>query len=313
MAFWFEKGELRRFNRVTLPAKVFVTPAKPIRDKQILALGIDYFPPSVQKKIAADEEKTHYWFDHIQEQQTVLKPVFEELMQAVTIFGEQVKAISYGKTPKADPQAWQAFCQKAKGAPSVAGLKESAPKTYEYLHAMNLQLKTHYVHLAKCLDASTPTQFNLGPSLPSDFKIDEMMARFQAPIYAKIPLVQALLFLHQFMQHHFAAYVEMIKDHQLRQNLNRLDEQAVNLSAGGVSMLLNKRFAPNTRCDVYFLFEESNRFLSVRSTLVRAELDKGFHQECNAFNFDFPEGSDQMLIQQEIERFEILNSLEVSL
>lgn len=54
MVFWFENGDARRFPRIEMPVQIYISPVNPIRDKDIFGLGIDYFPPSVEKKHKPD-------------------------------------------------------------------------------------------------------------------------------------------------------------------------------------------------------------------------------------------------------------------
>jgi hypothetical protein len=87
----------------------------------------------------------------------------------------------------------------------------------------------------------------------------------------------------------------------------------VHLSACGLSMVLEKRFKPNTRCDAYFYFADKGRMLSVRAVLIRANSSMSDYREHNSFNFEFPDVQDQRFIQLEIERYEIQSSLNVPL
>lgn len=313
MPFWFEKGEHRRFSRIDLPVKVFVTPINLKADKQIFGLGIDYFPPTVQKKIESAREQTFYWFKHIQEQQDVLEPVFKDLMLAADYLGDWVRYVSDGRSPKEDMIEWRRFVSYAKGVESVGALQESAPKTFQYLDQMNQKIRAYFKNFAVCIDKSSPRKFVVDDSLPQEFAVDEMMAKFTDPSFSKIPLVQSLFHLNAYLNAVFDAYGEFIRDYYFRQNPKAWEMQTVNISAGGVSMIMPKRFKPSTHCDAYFYFAESERLLTVRSILVRTCSDWKESQECNAFNFEFPDLQDQLFIQQEIERFEIHNSMKVPL
>ncbi|WP_173290780.1 hypothetical protein [Thiosulfativibrio zosterae] len=313
MALWFQKGEYRRFRRINMPIRVFVTPVQPIKDQQIFALGIDYFPPTVQKKIQASHESLNYWVRHIQEQQEILAPVFGEVEDSVQYFGRCVEGLSVGRSPKSERLEWAEFNRYSKGVESILALKVTAPKTFQYFEQMNQKLKVYYHNLFNLFEGSTPTQLNLESELPDSMLVDEMMKRFESKSFAKIPLVQSLFHLHQLMGHYFSAYTELLKDVRLRQNPNAWEEIDVNLSACGLSLVLEKRFKPNTRCDAYFYFAEKGRMLSVRAVLIRANSSMSDYREHNSFNFEFPDIQDQRFIQLEIERYEIQSSLNVPL
>jgi len=315
MPFWFEKNEHRRFKRINMPVKVFVTPSSAdlINNKQIFALNIDYFPPSVLDKIKDTTEKMNHWFSLVQEQQEVLEPVFKALVSSVEFLGEQVAEVSKGRSPKVELLDWKAFCDHSAGIKSIKELKKSAPKTHQYLEQMNIKLMAYYGNFQSSIEKSTPKKFYVDDRLSQEFMADSMIAKFDAASFSKIPLVQSLKQLHKLMGHYYAAYDEFIRDYYYRQNPKAWETKQVNISAGGISILMHKRFRQNTRCQVYLYFVDSERLLNVNSSLVRTSTEVAEKKECNAFNFEFPDGQDQIFIQYEMERYEWVSSMHVKL
>lgn len=313
MALWFQKGYLRRFPRISMPLRIFVNPIKPIKDQHIFAFDLDYFPPTVRKKIEQSQQSLAHWVSHIQEQQDVLNPVFLELQGAVVYFGQCVESMSKGVSPKASRTDGLTFGCYLAGVASITGLKVTAPKTYQYFEQMNQKLKVYFQNMAFCIEGSTPTQLMVENPLPESMMIDDMVARFEAGAFAKIPLSQSLLHLHYLMEHYFQAYRELLKDGLSRQNPNAWPEVEVNISACGLSVCLEKRFKPNVRYDAYFYFAEKKRLMSVKAVLVRTFSDMVGFKEHNAFNFEFDEPLDQNFLQSEVERYEVKQSLQVPL
>lgn len=313
MALWFQKGDFRRFTRIEMPIKIYINPIHPIKNQDVFALGLDYFPPTVKQKIKTSQEELSYWVRHIQEQQEILLPVFNEFEAAILYFGQCVAQLSNGFSPKMDRLAWADFNRYLKGINGIADLKNTAPKTHQYFEQLNQKLKVYFQNMAYCLEDSTPTQLSVESALPDSMLVDDMMKRFEAENFAKIPLVQSLFNLHQLMVHYFKAYQELLNDCRLRQNPKAWPEVKVDISACGLSMKLDKRFKANMRCDAYFYFAEKSRLLSVRAHLIRACSDMSDYKECNAFNFEFQDLDDQRFIQLEVERFEIKSSLQTAL
>ncbi|MDG4811725.1 hypothetical protein P8629_01770 [Hydrogenovibrio sp. 3SP14C1] len=314
MPFWFEKHEMRRFRRVDIPVKIYIKPHEAIKDQQIFAYGIDYFPPTKRKKIKEAQQEMHHWVGLIQEQKDILQPFFEEFETYIEFFKDWVQALSEGRSPRASKQDWLTFHAYGKGVQKIQTLKVSAPKTFQYFDHLNQKLMAHFQHVAKCAEQSSPSQFVQPEPVAKHFAVDDMKKRFESSTVSKAPLIQALCSLYLYMSYTFDAYEELIEDLCLEHSSSSFREDAeVNLSAGGLSIKLDKRYKPNMRCNIGLYFAGSKRLLKFRSTLVRAFSVPEFQAECNAFNFDFPNGHDQHLIQMEIERYEIESSMKVSL
>ncbi|QBZ82490.1 hypothetical protein GHNINEIG_00520 [Hydrogenovibrio crunogenus] len=313
MPFWFEKHEMRRFRRVDIPVKIYITPNEAIKDQQIFAYGIDYFPPTKIKKIKKAKREMHHWVGLIQEQKDILAPFFDDFETYIEFFKEWVQALSEGQSPRASKKDWLTFHAYAKGVQKIQSLATSAPKTFQYFERLNQKLITHFEHMAKCAEQSTSSHFVLPKMLPEHFAIDDMKKRFESPSAQKVPLIQSLYHLYLYMSYTFDAYGELLQDICSDQSPSSWPEAEVNLSAGGVSIKLDKRYKPNMRCKITLYFTGSKRLFKFQSTLIRAFSVPEFEAECNAFNFDFPNSQDQHLIQMEIEQFEIRNSMSVQL
>lgn len=314
MPFWFEKHETRRFRRVDIPVKIYISPNEAIKNQQIFAYGIDYFPPTKRKKIKDAQKEMHHWVGLIQEQKDILQPFFEDFEKYIEFFKDWVQAFSEGRSPRDNKSDWLTFHAYAKGVQRIQTLESAAPKTFQYFDHLNQKLVAHFQHMAKCAEKSTPSQFVLPEPLSTCFAIDDMKKRFESSKVAKVPLIQSLYRLYLYMSYTFDAYAELLQDLSSDQSPPSCWVDAeVNLSAGGLSIRLDKRYKPNMRCNISLYFTGSNRLIKFRSTLIRAFSVPEFQAECNAFNFDFPNGQDQHLIQMEIEQYEIRSSMSVAL
>ncbi len=146
MATWFEKKELRRFRRIDMNLKLFVTPSDPINDLEIFALGIDYFPKTVSSKIAKNRSNLLSWIEHIQEQKEILEPVFHEVIGSAELLGESLKMLSEGRNPILDDQIAEKIHKNLKVIGSISSLEEHAPRTFNYFYEVERKL-THYFRL----------------------------------------------------------------------------------------------------------------------------------------------------------------------
>lgn len=302
MAFWFDKNELRRFSRIDMPVKIFITSAAPIVDKEIFALGIDYFPNSVNKKIRQNHQQLLHWVNHIQEQKEILQPVFLQVIDSAEILGEAVKQISLGKNPLLDESFSQQIMNNLKSIGRIKTLEEPAPKTFQYFLEVEKKLTHFYRLLLVTLHRSTSKSYHCFEPITEPFKIDEMTQKFSQPSFHKIPLVQSINYMHKLVDNFCAVFQEMNLDYYLRENPQAWKVQDVRISAGGFSALYQKRFLPGRPLKSYICLSESGRIMTVKSTLARCATNVQKKGEHNAFYFEFPDPQDQKYLELEIER-----------
>lgn len=315
MAYWFEKNDMRRFRRVDIPARLLIVPSRPTRTGDIFTYGIDYFPPSVQKRLQHAQSKMHYWINHIQEQQDILAPVFAEFERYSRYFGGWVESVSQqARSPRTEVASWLEFHAYGKGVQDLEELKAHAPKTFQYFDLLNQKMQAYYRHFSTCLEKSDASQFQMPEPLESYFEIDGLAKNFAASVNhdQKVPLVQALYYLYLYTSYYFRAYDEMLNDFSPPASPKAWRQKEINLSAGGLSVLLDKRYPANSRCAIHLFFPDTGQRLDFEASFVRSFTASHTHKETNAFNFNFPDGHSQKVVVFEIERYEIRSSMAVA-
>lgn len=309
MGFWFENGDARRFPRIDMPIQVYLSPIKPIRDKQIYALGIDYFPTSVEKKIQKTKLDLWHWVKLIQEQRDILEPVFLEVIDLVDTFGETIKGASFGKNPATNPKEQLTLRHFQNGFLGISTLKNPAPKTFQYFDAMNQKFLVYAENFVQTLQKSTATKFALNTQFQTEFDIDKTIANFEKPKFKQVPLAQALYYLAQYINLHLDAYSEFLKDLQPLKPPKQWTTEQASVSACGMSLQVPKRYPLNTKVETNFYFAETDEVLKLKATIVRCSSLPKNQTECNALDFDFPTSTDQSLIQRQLEQFQITRCL----
>ncbi len=302
---WFQKGNSRRFFRIDMPVRLFITPSSPIKDREIYATGVDYFPPIVQKLIAEQKSDTLYWLGRIQDQKVLVTELFNEVIDFVEFFGECAKSLSQGINPRLDPKYWVQINQKKQGFQKVEALHQSSPKTYRYFKMIEEKYMTFLESMIHSITHSTASQFEANIQLPYAFKIDETIELFKNEKFAKIPLVQSIYSLCSLMDTYLEAYRQINDDNVMRQYPQEWRLQQANVSASGLAVLLNKRFQPFEKVDVFFYFPSHDKTLQFSGNIVDIRTIDDAYKERVAINFEFPDGKSQNFLQNEIQRFEI--------
>lgn len=308
MPFWFEKDNMRRFRRLDLPVKAVVRPQKAIEDVHIFAYGIDYFPPTVQKRIDKSKKALWHWVSHLQDQRDVLEPFFSDFERYIQFFGDWIQKLAQGHSPRVSRNDWVDFLGYAKGVHRIQSINQSAPRTFQYFDALNHKMILHFQHLLACFEHSNATQFKVPPPLPNEFVIDQKSKRFEPDTFQNVPLAQALYHLNALMNHYYKAYQQLLDDMALLRSPQKWPELELNLSEGGVAINVPKRFPSSSRCKIYFYLSSLNRLLEMPCVLVRCVSNQQRNMERNAFDFIFPNAHFQRLIQLEMDLYEVAKS-----
>ncbi|NCN43334.1 MAG: PilZ domain-containing protein [Piscirickettsiaceae bacterium CG_4_9_14_3_um_filter_43_564] len=310
---WFHKGNSRRFYRLDMPLKVFISPASPIRDRDIFATGIDYFPPTIKQLIEIQKNEAFYWIKRIQDQKVLMTTLFEETINTIEFFGRCAEAVSKGINPKLDPNYWMTIKQYQQGFTTIEPLSQSAPKTYRYFKLIEEKYLFFLNTLITSIEKSTPNLFAAQRNLPYGFKIDEILQQFKAEKFSKIPLIQAILSLASYMETYIEAYRQINDDNILRDFPEDWIQQKVNVSASGLSMVMAKRFKPFEKVDIFIFIPIRKAVCNFNGSIVDIRTIENQHKERIAINFEFPDSKNQNLLQNEIQRFEIEETLEIDL
>jgi hypothetical protein len=159
--------------------------------------------------------------------------------------------------------------------------------------------------LVNSINRSTPKNFFVNSYLPVGFKIDEMMTIFQQPRFAKIPLIQAILHLSEFLEAYLDVHRQINDDNYIKQFPQEWSKKKANVSASGLAVLIQKRFELYSKVEVYLYFDSSNKSIHFSGSVVDLRDDDASHKERIAINFEFPDGTDQNFLQQEIQKQEV--------
>ena len=310
---WFRKGNGRRFHRVDMPVRYFIVPSSPIKDREIYATGADYFPQPLVNMIETRKYDTIRSVEKIKEQSDLVTQIFNDVIEDIEFFGECVKNVSIGISPKNDVSYWLKIKEKLKGFSSIHHIEVSSPKTFQYLSLIEEKYLSYLQRLTNSINESTPEHFYVEGLLPIGYKLDEMMSVFQNKKFAKIPLIQAILHLSEFLEAYLDTYRQINDDNYVKQFPENWPTQIANVSASGLALLLPKRFDMYTHVDVYLYFEHANKIINFDGSVVDLREDNQQHKQRVAINFEFPNGNDQSFIQQEIQKQEVKKCMKFAL
>ncbi|MDG6777191.1 PilZ domain-containing protein [Thiomicrorhabdus sp. zzn3] len=294
-----------------MPVRYFIVPASPLEDCEIYATGVDYFPETVQNKINAYKFTVHHWAHRIQEHAEILVPIFNEMVEYMEFFGDSTKMIAQGRNPLKNSQSKLRLQSHLQGFKRIKQIHASSPKTYQYLTMIEEKYLAFLRSMLWSLEHSSPTQFTVEKRLPQGFKVDEVMPLFEAPKFAKIPLIQTLSSVYNYMNAYLEVFRQIHDDNSLRQHPEEWPVRTANVSASGIAVNLEKRFPNYSNVDVLLYFPEDEQVLQFEGSIVDIRSDEKTQTERIAINFEFPDGALQDYLQTQIQKQEVKECMSI--
>lgn len=310
---WFRKGNARRYHRVDLPLRYFILPSSPLEKREIYATGANYFPSVIEKKISQCKNRALRSLDKLTDQKELISEIVNLIITDIEFYGRQLELISHGQHPKKDPNYVMQIKSKLKGLEGIIKIKENSPKTFMYLAMIETKYLAFLNILATSIQKSNKDLFYAKDELPFGFKLDETIRVFKQEKYAKIPLVQTILHLAELLQSYVDVHQQIHDDNSLVNIPQSWPLKTSNLSASGVAVLIPKLFDVYSRVDVRFYFEHADKLIHFEGIVVDIRDAKDEFAERIAVNFEFPKGSDQRFIQQEIQKEEVRECMKFDL
>ncbi len=302
---WFRKGNARRFHRVDMPIRYFIIPSSPLEEREIYATGANYFPNGTVQKLNDLESATRSSLERIQDQKQVIGEIVTEIIQYIKFYSDCLRNISNGIHPKKDPNYWLQINSKKQGFSSINKIKESSPKTFTYFKMIEDKFLIFFERLLNSIERSSKDTFYVDGDLPFGFKIDETRTLFSQPKFARIPLVQTIVHVAEFLDANLEIHRQINDDNYLQHFPQEWPLKTINISASGIAVLMPKLFKIYSRVNVFLYFEEDEKQISFEGVVVDIRESQGDYLERIAVNFEFPNGNDQNYIQQQIQKQEV--------
>ncbi|MBD3756173.1 MAG: PilZ domain-containing protein [Gammaproteobacteria bacterium] len=308
---WFRKGNSRRFYRIDMPVRYFIVPSSPIKDREIYATGVNYFPQTFLNKVEEQKFQVRHWTKRVQEHTVTITQIVEEMLNYIDFFGDCSRTISEGRNPRNNLDYWMRINDHLQGFKSLKKLEHSSPKTFQYLQMIEEKYLAYLQRMATSLEKSTPQHFYVEGRLPEGFKLDETLKVLQQAKFEKIPLVQTILYIASYLNSYLGAYRQIHDDNFLKQFPKLWPVKMANLSASGVAIHVEKQFPQYSQVDVLFYFPEDEKVIQFDGSIVDIRIDEKTQTERVAINFEFPDGKHQDYLQIQIQKQEVKQCMDL--
>lgn len=288
-----------------MPLRFFITPSSPIKDREILASGANYFPTPIRNQLTQQKFELVNSLNRIQDSREALIEIFGEIIEHIEFFGQCCEDLAKGINPRFNTTYWYTISSHLQGLSKIKLLENSSPKTYSYLKIIEEKYLFFLNSLVDVLSNSTPNHFAARHPIPFGFKLDELVDRFADEKYARIPLVKSIVSAAHYINTYTEIFRQMHDDHSQRQHPENWPLQMANVSASGLAVMIRKGLKLHEHLDVLLYFPQDKRVLKFDGVVVNIQSDNEEYVERVAMNFEFPEGRDQLYLLSEIQKYEI--------
>lgn len=296
---------VRRFFRINMPLRSYVTPRSPIIDRDILATGANYYPESIVTHINDKKVMVNRALNKVQESKEAVMAIFSEILDHLEFYEECLVELSRGYNPKKDTGKLFKINSHLEGLQKINLLKQSSPKTFNYLKLIEEKYIYFLQRLDEVLNHSTPDSFFAPNPIPVGFKLDEFCEKLTDPKFDSIPLLQAIVQTSKLLNLYTEMFRNMHDDHSQRQHPEAWNLHVVNVSASGLAVNLRKGLKLNERLDVLIYFKDDDKLLFFEGIVVNIQSNEESYFERVAVNFEFPNGRDQTYLIARIQKHEL--------
>ena len=311
MAYWFEKGELRRFPRVEMPMRVFIRPSQANTDKQIIHYPVNYLPTAIVNKINQIESELKINMVNIQEQREIIIPAFTEAIELVHTFGELTQAISQGKNPAYQKDKIAKLSQITNGFLIAKQLEVDGPKTYQFFSMIEEKFIAYSKGIVTILQNSSARKLYTECKLSQAFQVDKVIPKFNLPKYKQMPLANSLYLLSELSNLYLKTFISLLNEHRPVQQANTWFKHDLKISACGLTVDLYKDYPLSTKLDIHLFFPETQKTIALEGTLNRSVEQKNTFLQTNCIQFDFLSYEQQQFIENQQQIYQINRCIEL--
>ena len=290
-----------------------ITPKEPIYQREIFALGIDYYPDPQKIAIAQKRQEVEQLIERLpkENRQRVIQ-VFVGIMHYFDLFLEAITQASAGKDPRHHSIKWHTLAQSIYGMHEIDQLAANSPKTYQYLKQVELKFTPYVERLVESIKNSTINHFSAPQPLPVEaFKLDKITQELKDPKYDLIPLAQSIIKLNELLEIYLQIFTNFYNDHFLKDYPKLWPMKEANVSIGGIAVKVVKSYELFSRVKVRLYFEEQDATLEFDGSIVKT--DKLADGERIAINFELPDSAEQEELQHLIYQHEVRETLAIKL
>lgn len=302
----------RRFFRIDMDMKTFVVPSNGMNYKEIYATGATYYTPNIIAHGNLLKRQINENLFKLTENKELVSSLVSEFIVRIDFLHECLDKICDGLNPARDPvYTLKVSSYNSSTIEKIEQIKASSPKSYQIFKEIEEFLGYFVTGIISTVSKSSADRF-----FPIDsqrqFKAEGFVKAFDTEGSRKIPFLQVIKSLVELAMTHANVYRQISFDCSERENAHNWNSQIVNISEGGIALLLNKRFEVRETVDVLMYAGLVDEIITMKGYVVNVSPIKGNPlKERVSINFDFPDGKMQAALRKVIQKHEVKGLMKV--
>lgn len=296
----------RRFFRLDMPVYAHIMPRNRIPGCDFFATSTIYLTKQRQALAEAKLVEAKDWLAKVKEDTDLAGVVLKDIVKRVTFFNDVMQGVQAGRAPfKLEDYGRNLSLAKAENA-HLETYKTSSPKSYAFFKGIENKIKTYLneVHyLAQNSDSREIKYRQLLYATPT--QADQNLAILKNTKFDGLALPQFIRSLTEYVNINLGSFLAFQQDSVLKRYPTQWELITVNLSEGGVRVEQSKALNPGEQVCVAFHTDSYSSVIGIKGSVVACDPVVKTARYCLRVNFDFPDRSQQMLIQKIMNQFEI--------
>lgn len=299
-------GVGRRFHRLDFQTQVLVAPGEFDSFKDIYCGNVVYYSRHVLGRHGYLKNAILEDLSHIDRFQDQLSALVNEFFDAIDFFAHANKQLSEGLNPLKDAIYLLRVNQFKEYTNELNRFSEDSPKTHSFLVAIYNKYFYYLDMLVQVLKQSTPS-YLVVPNANHwpEFDSEKNFQALSTESGLRVPLIRMICHMTEMLDLHTSVLKDICLDCSAKVDPRNWNQAWVNLSEGGVSIDVQKKFRVHERVELFCWLPATRRSINLKGTIVRIDAREEMFADHVAIDFKLPGELLQRYIRKEIQNQEL--------
>lgn len=301
----------RRFFRLDMPVYAHIMPRNRIPGCDFFATSAVYVTKQRQTLAEAKLSETKDWLAKVKEDTELAGVVLKDIVKRIDFFNHVMQGVQVGHAPfKLEDYGRNLSLAKAENE-HLETYRQSSPKSYAFFKGVENKIKTYLNELHYMAQNSDSREIKYRQLLyVTPTQADQNLSILKNAKFDGLALPQFIRSLTEYVNISLGSFLAFQQDSVLKRYPTQWELVSVNLSEGGLRIEQSKSLKPGESVCVAFHTDSYKSVIGLKGSVVGCDPVAKTDRYCLRINFDFPDRSQQMLIQKIINQFEISQCVE---
>lgn len=296
----------RRFFRIDLPIHCWTLPTSRIVGCDIYATPTVYWTKQRELQVQKAKENALAAAKRLKSDADLMLDIYNDILKRLDIFIGMFVLLEQGKNPLESSNFRAAFSLLKQENQLLTFYEQSAPKTYTYIKSIYDKMAFYCIELIYLARHSTSGKLGFNKVVTHNkTAADIYIEKLRVAEFAHLDLPQFIIGLGDLVNAHLDAFGLFQQDIVNKNYPTRWAEIEANLSEGGIRFNVPKNVRQGQQICIAFYNSTATGIIGLKGLVVNSQAVKDSVDYQWRINFDFPDRTQQMLIQSIMNQHEI--------